>query len=225
MSATDPFAWIVTKAEFADIRGCSKAYVSKLISQQRLGMGLRADGRVDVIAAYRALGEVAPLPRFKLPEFKSESITFDDCAQDDPSKTDTDDLDSAVSAPSAEQVKVPPDAVEEPATAIYGSAQNSGHPVPGTEYADARARREVAAARMAELALAEAERRLIDRTVAEQTFEDLARRFQGRILSVAAEVAEDCARLDEAIKVEARVTSGIEAALLELSRPVMDDAI
>jgi hypothetical protein len=92
------------------------------------------------------------------------------------------------------------------------------------EYADARARRETAQARMAELELAETEGRLIDRNAAERSFEDLARRFRDRITAVAAEVAEDCARLDDPLAVEARVTAGIEAALLELSRPVADDA-
>jgi len=121
---------------------------------------------------------------------------------------------------------LPPMSDRQPVQArLQDQASDVSPVVSVNEYADARARRETAQARMAELELAETEGRLIDRNAAERSFEDLARRFRDRITAVAAEVAEDCARLDDPLAVEARVTAGIEAALLELSRPVADDAL
>ncbi|MBU8543985.1 MULTISPECIES: hypothetical protein [Roseomonadaceae] len=52
-----PAVGVVTKARYAEHRGCSAAYISKLIRQERLAApALMANGRINVILADQMLG-------------------------------------------------------------------------------------------------------------------------------------------------------------------------
>lgn len=202
VDAADAATGVVTKSEFARLRGCSPAYVSKLIRTQRLASpALRPDGKIDLALAASMLGGAAP-------QMQAVPRAPADAAWVIVTRNGT------LSVPRA-----PTGAAPDAAT----SASASGGA--DTDYADARARRETANARLAELTLAETERRLIDRDAAERDYEDRARRFRDRILAVPAEVAADCVGLDDARVIEARMEAGIETALLDLAKEVAADAV
>ena len=96
---------------------------------------------------------------------------------------------------------------------------NSDDIVDAEDYATARARREAANATLAELELAEAEGRLIDRAAAERDYNARVVMLRDRMMELAARVADDLAGMGDASTVEAYLIPAIEAALIGQQAP------
>jgi len=186
--------WIVRKADFASLMGWSRPYVSKLIKEDRLGLGLRSDQRIDVEAACRAMG--LPLPQ------RSVHPQATMLADDSSSSAGI----GAPAQPPAMQDGEPGDALS-PVGADGASDELLAY----------RIRIQSAAAQRAEMALEEARGTLVDRAAVDAEVEALARKFRDRMLKVPEGIASALVDLTDEAAIEALLVEAIETALSAVS--------
>ena len=185
---------LMTKAEYADRRGWSRAYVSKLVKQDRLV--LTDDGKVDADASDAQLA-----------------------ANADPSKAGVVDRHHQERVDKGVYAHIAPGA--EPSPALPSVGAGSGVPL---DYQKARARREFALALLAEDEYRKSRSELVERALVDSAAFTAARALRDLLMGIPPKIAGELVTLTDPWEIERRLTQALRRALEDADRLLQLDA-
>lgn len=185
---------LMTKAEYADRRGWSRAYVSKLVKQERLV--ITADGKVDAEASDAQLAASA-----------------------DPSKSGVAERHHQERVEKGVYAHIAPGA--EPSPALLQVGQGAGAP---PDYQKARARREFALALLAEDEHRKSRGELVDRALVDSAAFTAARALRDLLMGIPPKIAGELVTLTDPWEIERRLTLALRRALEDADRLLQLDA-
>ena len=171
----------VNKTQFAQILGCSKAYVSQLVAASRLV--LSEDGKlVDVDASLELLGATSDPSKAGVRERWAEFRAAQQLAAGSAAPAAPAHPAPAVVAPAAAAAQ--PSLIDEPTAAAAPAAAAASTPA-RSEYQDARTLREQAEAEMAQINLAKARGQVLDAEGALRAITDAQIAVRSELMSFA----------------------------------------
>lgn len=185
---------LMTKAEYADSRGWSRPYVSKLVKQGRLVV--TDDGKVDAEASDQLLANTA-----------------------DPSKAGVAERHQQERVEKGVYAHIAPTAAPSPALPPVG-ATATGTP----DYQKARARREHALALLAEDEHRKTRGELVERELVDSAAFTAARALRDLLLGVPPKIAGELVTLTDPWEIERRLTEAMRRALEDADRLLQLDA-
>ncbi|SDH49314.1 terminase small subunit [Pseudomonas panipatensis] len=179
---------IMTKAEYADSRGWSRPYVSKLVKQGKLVVTV--DGKVDVEASDQLLAVSA-----------------------DPSKAGVTERHHKDRVEKGVYAHLVPTAAPSPPLASAAAA-----PGAGPDYQKARARREYALALLAEDEHRKSRGELVERDRVDSAAFTAARALRDLLMGVPPKLAGELVTLTDVWEIERRLTEALRRALEDADR-------